>query len=117
MIATKTSCGRRPLVAKSCSLCFELKTKEHYLLLVTGYFDSSCKKCRYAAPSRKGKTKTNQQEALEGAVKHREPWTDREIQRMLAMRSAGFSAKSVALILNRSVYSVYTMTNKVKDTK
>lgn len=106
-----TAVGKRTLLAKTCLICGELKDASQFAILQKYYRDSYCK-CCHNLKARPGMY-NHQQEALKVAVKHRQLWTKEEIQRLEQMASEGFSGPQMALALNRSVYAVYTMKNKL----
>lgn len=106
--------GKRTLLAKTCLVCGELKMADQFAILQKYYRDSYCKGC-HNAHARPG-MHTHQERALKAAVKHRQPWTEGEIQRLERMVSEGLTGPQMALALNRSVYAVYTMKNKLKET-
>lgn len=105
--------GTRTLLAKSCAACGEFKQSKEFVKSMGIYKNSYCNKCRneMAAPL----VKEHQQEALDAAVRHRQPWTDQDIKALLAMIEKGCTGPQMALSLNRTVYSVYTMKNKLRQ--
>ena len=107
-----TTIGKRTLLAKTCLICGLLKMADQFAILQKYYRDSYCKSCHNAHST--PVMKEHQQEALKGAVKHRQPWTGAEIQHLERMVSEGLTGPQMALILNRSVYAVYNMKNKLK---
>lgn len=109
----RTSCGSRVLVAKTCNCCGELKLARHFSKNTSGmYYNSQCHDCNNAQ-SKPG-LRAAHTRALHVAVRHRQPWTGKDIQRMTDMSSDGVPVKEIALALNRSVYAVYTMKTKMK---
>jgi hypothetical protein len=100
------------LVAKTCNLCGELKMARCFSKINGMYHNSWCKTCQ----NHKYKHNTYQHQArtLSAAVRHRQPWTEGDLDRLAQMVSDGLTTAAMAVILKRSVYSVNTMRNKLK---
>lgn len=105
------SVGTRTLLAKSCARCGVFKMADQFAVILKKYRDSYCRVCHCAsaAPS----TRKHQQEASEGAVRHRQPWTGTDLHLLAEMTAEGAVAAEIARALNRTIYSVYTMKNKL----
>lgn len=106
--------GSRTLLAKTCHICGKFKqVKDFSLVRVEGrqYRNSYCHRCNNDV-ARPGLRK-HQQEASDAAVKHGQPWSEQDIERLLEMAERGLSGPQMAMSLNRTVYSVYTMKNKL----
>lgn len=103
--------GLRTVVAKSCCMCHVLKTASEFSKTASGYLDSYCRPC-HSVHGRAG-IKAHQQAALKAAVKHRQPWSVREIRELEDMLSGGLSGPQIALRLNRSLYAIYSMRQKL----
>lgn len=108
----KTTCGPRTLVAKTCNCCGELKMAKAFSRINGIYRNSWCKKCMNATYKRL--VYNHQQKALNGAEKHRQPWTEGDLKRLSEMVSEGLTTAQMAMILRRSVYAVNTMRNKLR---
>lgn len=108
----KISIGSRTLLAKTCLICGELKDARNFGRVSKIYYNSYCHKCKNetsAVPT----TVRHQQRALEVAVRYGQPWTEAELDKLQEMAANGFTGPQMALALNRSVYAVYTMKNKI----
>lgn len=103
--------GPRILLAKTCLRCGLFKQAREYAKVAADYWNSYCHKCKNLM-GRPG-MRQHQERAQDVAVRHRQPWTDRDIERLLEMSERGLSGPQMALALNRTVYSVYTMKNKL----
>ena len=103
--------GTRTVVAKSCVLCGVLKMANQFAVVQKKYRDSYCRTChnRHGRPVMRG----HQETASKAASKHREPWTDSDISRLRELIEDGLTGPQIALALKRTVYSVYTMKNKI----
>jgi hypothetical protein len=100
------------LVAKTCLICRELKLASEFAPMTGGYWDSYCKPCHrdHGRPS----LYKRQETTLKGAEKHRAPWSEGDIQLLSEMISDGLTGPQMALVLNRSMYAVYTMSYKIR---
>lgn len=107
-----TSCGARTLIAKTCNNCGELCMAKSFPKVNGIYHNSWCRTCSNAVY--KHLTQKHQQTSLKGAVKHRQPWTEVDFTKMEKMTAEGLPVAQIALALNRSVYAVNTMRNKLK---
>lgn len=103
--------GTRTLLAKTCKSCGVLKQAREFAKVASNYYNSYCHRCKndLGRPA----MRVHQTRAQDVAVRHRQPWTDRDIARLLDMSQKGLSGPVMALALNRTVYSVYTMKNKL----
>lgn len=108
----KTSCGPRKLVAKTCKHCGELKDAKHYPRQGSGYYTSHCNACK----NKLGKplTRKQQERSRRAAERHYQPWTQGELDKLAEMVSEGLTGPETARALNRSVYAINTMRNKLK---
>lgn len=104
--------GRRTLLAKSCLECGQLKPASSFATVMKHYFQSYCHEC-HNVRSRPGMLE-HQAGSLERALSHRKPWTEAELRYLAEMVSKGRTGPEMALELNRTVYSVYTMKSKLK---
>jgi superfamily II helicase len=110
----RTSCGTRTLVAKTCRHCGELKLAKHFSKNTCGtYYNSQCHDCNNAQS--KPALKQAHSRALGVAVRHRQPWTEKDINKLHEMAADRIPVREIALALNRSVYAVYTMKTKLKE--
>lgn len=108
--------GKRTLLAKTCYICGEFKMADQFPLVVKCYRDSYCRKCHNTAPQ--VQMREHQNATLDGAKKHRKPWTDEDMRQLEALFLEGLSGPAVAHALGRSMYAVYTMKNKLmKETR
>lgn len=112
---TWLSCAQRTLVAKTCRGCGELKLAKHFstVTMKSGrYRNSQCHDCNNAT----GKVvmKHHQRKAVKGAVKHAQPWSEEDIKRLDELTADRVPAAEIAIELNRTVYSIYTMRNKLR---
>lgn len=105
--------GQRVLIAKTCITCGVLKQARDFARVMQFYYTSCCHTCKNI--SARPRTHKHQQKALKGAVRHRQPWTVEDIHTLSAMISEGLTGPQMALALNRSVYAVYTMKQKLKE--
>ena len=104
--------GPRTLLAKTCVRCGLFKMADQFGFVRGGkYKDSFCRAC-HNLDSRPGIV-AHQDRAKAVAVKHRQPWTARELDRLHEMTQKGLSAPKIALALNRTVYAIYTARNRV----
>lgn len=106
--------GTRTLLAKTCRCCGELKPPEkfgHVKVKRKLYVNSEC----YSCQSKKTliATAAHQERVKRVAVRHQQPWTDQDIKKLSEMTERGLSGAVMALALNRTVYSVYTMKNRL----
>lgn len=106
------TCGARTLVAKTCIHCGELLPASRFPKINGMYHNSWCKKCQNDVYSHL--THDHQQRTLRMAVKHRQPWCEEDFQRLDEMTAEGLPVTQIALALNRSVYAVYTVRNKLR---
>lgn len=106
--------GTRILLAKTCLMCCKLKQAcEFGWVVVSGkrYRNSYCQDCKNV----RGRPvmKRHQERATTVAVRNREPWTAHDLDRLVEMAQRGLTGPQMALALNRTVYAVYTMKNKI----
>lgn len=104
--------GPRTLLAKTCLLCGELKMASDFGRVAKIYYNSYCHRCKNLTSS-VPTTRRHQQRALEVAVRYGQPWTVQELNKLQEMAAEGLSGPQMALALNRTVYAVYTMKNKI----
>ena len=104
--------GKRTLLAKTCTMCGVFKQAGEFSFIKQVYRDSYCKPChnKHTTP----RVREQQERALAAAEKHREPWCEAEVQTLREMFSEGRTAAQIASVLERSIYAVYTMNNKLK---
>lgn len=103
--------GKRKLLAKSCKRCGGLKQAREFSRVSRVYFNSYCNLCKNALSS--PGVRAHQQAAHNAAVLHGQPWTNQDIKSLAEMAQRGLSGAQMAHALNRTVYSVYTMKNKL----
>lgn len=103
--------GTRPLVAKTCRACGCLKLARSFCFVRKGYRNSYCNDCKNGMA--KPTVHNHQERAQKVAVRHRQPWSDQEVEKLMEMAEMGLSGPVMALALNRTLYSVYTMKNKL----
>lgn len=103
--------GKRTLLAKSCLVCGKLKPGSSYAAVMKHYKQSYCHEC-HNLRSRPG-MHAHQEGSLERALSHRQPWSDAELRYLAEMAAKGRTGPEMALELNRTVYSVYTMKAKL----
>lgn len=103
--------GKRTILAKTCVICGVLKMANQFGRVRKVYLDSYCRACHNAHG--RPVIRNHQKNALKGAVRHRQPWSDEEVLRLCEMVSEGRTGPEMALALNRSVYAVYCMKNRV----
>lgn len=103
--------GTRKLLAKTCKSCGLLKQARDFTRVAGNYRNSYCNKCKnlLGRPA----IRRHQQRAQSGAVKHGQPWTEQDIELLLQMSEKGLNGPQIAIALNRTVYSVYTMKYKL----
>ena len=102
--------GLRPLVAKTCTTCGELKDAREYYRNAGGWYQSSCKAC--AGHLALTETKRINHESWDRAYKRYSRWTKAEIDKMWRLTDQGLKAKEIAALLERSVTSIYVVRNK-----
>lgn len=107
-----TSCGPRTLIAKTCITCGELLMARFFSKINGIYHNSTCQICNNREYRKR--THQNQSQTLSAAEKHRQPWTDEDLDRLSEMVSEGRTTAQIAMNLKRSAYSVNTMRNKLK---
>lgn len=111
----KTTCGTRILVAKTCNGCGQLRMAKHFSTITQKgrkYRNSQCHFCNNKVGH--AQTRAIQNQTLSAAERHRQPWTEGDLNRLAQMVSEGLTTAAMAVILKRSVYSVNTMRNKLR---
>ena len=106
--------GPRKLLAKTCTHCGYLKQSSEFGVVTVGgvqYAHSYCHKCKNNCY--RSVLHRHQQKAVEGAVRHAQPWTSQDLDRLREMAQRGLTGPQMAHALNRTVYAVYTMKNKI----
>lgn len=98
--------GKRPLVAKTCRKCGQLKTVHEYGFDTKGYRQSDCDTCR-VADSNVTKLKANM-DSQKAAHKWRQPWTNADIKQLDELTKQGLKAKEIGERMGRSISSIYT---------
>ena len=106
----KVMVGRKALLAKSCTECWEVKQASEFTRMSSGYYDPKCKPCH--AHEASVNTVNNQKESLANSNNHRQLWTNEDFKLLQKLMDEDASIQEMAVQLNRTVYAIYTVRTK-----
>lgn len=105
------SCGPRPLVAKTCSTCGQLKMAKDFRLDTRNskrrYWMAQCKRCQHLSAQQARKNANGEfWERTDTALRVHVPWSRDEIKRLRELLFWGLTYKEISEKMGRSVGSV-----------
>lgn len=100
----KVTCGRRSLVAKSCSICGLLKDASAFFKDKRGYRSSWCNPCQ----SEKSNPRAQQRNELvkPDASRTKAAWTSEDLETLERMADEGVPPVEIAKKLKRTYFAV-----------
>jgi len=112
-----TTCGNRPLVAKTCRSCNELKAATEFKRRprkgqVLEHYDSECKRCGHLRSNQS--LKRSNDESLEKATRYRENWTKDELATLQRLEGLGLSHREIAERLGRTISAVFNRLQRLR---
>lgn len=112
-----TMCGNRPLVAKTCRSCNELKMASEFNRYlrkgqVLEYYDSECRHCGYLRSNECLKRAND--ESLEKATRYRDNWTKDELATLQRLEGLDLSHREIAERLGRTISAVFNRLHRLR---
>lgn len=113
MSRTSVSCGKRTLVARTCTECYQLKDARNFAKTKRGYYATICTVCMVARNRRWLADRVDV--VRDKASNHRKEWTESEMELMLEMFDQKVSGQQIAETLGRSLQAVYAKHSVIKE--
>lgn len=111
----KISIGKRTVLAKTCTKCCRFKQANEFGRVQVVYLNSYCRRCHNGVST--PNMYYHQERSHQVAVRHRAAWTAADVQKLEEMVEKGLTGPQMSLALNRTLYAVYTMKNKLSKEK
>jgi hypothetical protein len=107
--------GERPLLAKTCHDCRELKDVSEYFLERGIYYSAYCRACFGKRNNVRALEKNNL--SLESARRHREPISDLDKRRFWSYLEEGLTREEIARRMGRTISAISHWTRVHKPPK